>query len=97
MAYVANAEDHQQLAWLGSSTLSLLLDASQTSGQLMAMSSVLGRGDAAPLHVHTREDEVFVLLEGSASVLVRRPAVRGRPWRRRVPASRRPAHLPDHL
>lgn len=68
MAYVANAESHQQLAWMGSSSLSMLLDGSHTSGQLMAMSSVLGRGDAAPVHVHTREDEIFILIEGSAVV-----------------------------
>lgn len=68
MSYVANVEDQQQLAWLGGSTLSLLLDGQHTSGQLMAMSSVLARGDASPLHVHTREDEVFILLEGSAIV-----------------------------
>lgn len=68
MTYVANAEDHQQLAWLGGSTLSVLLDGTHTSGQLMAMSSVLARGDAAPVHVHSLEDEVFIVLEGSAIV-----------------------------
>ncbi len=68
MTYVANAGDHQQLAWMGSSTLSMLLDGKRTAGQLMAMSSELAQGDASPVHVHTREDEVFVLLEGSAVV-----------------------------
>jgi quercetin dioxygenase-like cupin family protein len=68
MTYVANDEDHQQLAWLGGSVLSLLLEGGHTSGQLMAMSSTLARGDAAPVHLHTREDEVFVLLEGSAII-----------------------------
>lgn len=69
-AYVANVEDQQHLEWLGGSRMSVLLDAEATAGSLAAMSTLLNRGDAAPVHVHSREDEVFVLLSGSAVVWV---------------------------
>ncbi len=64
------AQDHQQLAWLGDSRVSVLLDADRTGGALTAMSSVLAAGDASPLHVHSREDEVFLLQSGRALVWV---------------------------
>jgi quercetin dioxygenase-like cupin family protein len=32
------------------------------------MSSVLAAGDASPLHVHSREDEIFLLIQGRAAV-----------------------------
>lgn len=70
MAYIANDEDQLHLSWLGSSTLTVHLDGATTGGQLMAMSSVLSAGDAAPVHVHNREDEVFLLVSGSALVWV---------------------------
>lgn len=69
-AYIANAADQQQLEWLGGSRMSVLLDAEATGGGLMAMSTLLHEGDAAPVHVHSREDEVFVLISGSALVWV---------------------------
>lgn len=67
-AYVA--QEHQQLAWLGDSRVSVLLDGERTDGGLTVMSSVLAAGDASPLHVHSREDEVFLLLSGSVAVWV---------------------------
>lgn len=68
MAYVAQAAELQQLSWIGGSTLSVLLDSAATGGSLMVMSSELSAGDAAPLHQHSREDEAFLLLTGSAVV-----------------------------
>lgn len=62
------AQEHQQLAWLGDSRVSVLLDGERTGGGLTVMSSVLAAGDASPLHVHSREDEVFLLLSGRAAV-----------------------------
>ena len=70
MAYVAQSADHQQLSWIGGSTLSVLLDSSATDGSLMIMSSDLSAGDASPLHQHSCEDEVFLLQSGSAVVWV---------------------------
>lgn len=68
MSYFAQAEDHQQLEWLGGSTMTLLLDSAATDGQLMMTSTSMADGDAAPLHVHAREDEVFVVLTGSVVI-----------------------------
>lgn len=65
--YVAQREDHQRLAWLGDSTIEVLLDAQRTGGQLMMTISTMRRGDAAPLHVHSNEDEAFVMLSGSGT------------------------------
>ncbi len=63
--YVAQAADHQQLEWLGGGVMNVLFDAQSTGGQVALMRTRLRRGDAAPLHVHSNEDEMFVLLTGS--------------------------------
>jgi quercetin dioxygenase-like cupin family protein len=63
--YVAQATDQQQLEWLGGGIMTVLFDAQSTSGQLMVLRTRLRRGDAVPVHVHSREDEMFVLLQGS--------------------------------
>ncbi|MDQ6642178.1 MAG: cupin domain-containing protein [Actinomycetota bacterium] len=68
MSYVANERDQQSLEWIGGSTVRVLLDSVTTSGQLTAISSALNAGDAAPVHVHSLEDEVFLLVSGSAVV-----------------------------
>jgi quercetin dioxygenase-like cupin family protein len=64
------AQQAQELEWIGGSTVRVLLDSAATGGQLMVMHSVLQRGDGAPLHVHGREDEVFLLLQGAATFWV---------------------------
>lgn len=68
MAHVANVQQQQELEWLGGSRMRVLLDADATAGALTAVATTLQSGDAAPVHVHSREDEVFVLLSGSAVV-----------------------------
>jgi len=47
----------------------VLLDSAATDGQLMVTSTSLADGDAAPLHVHACEDEMFVVLDGELEVL----------------------------
>lgn len=64
------ADEHQELAWLGRSRVRVLLDAAHTGGVLTALSSELAAGDASPLHSHAREDEIFILLSGRATVWV---------------------------
>ncbi len=64
--YAAAAADHQSLEWLGGGTMQVLLDGEHTDGQLAMFRSAAPAGAASPAHVHTREDEVFVLLRGSA-------------------------------
>jgi quercetin dioxygenase-like cupin family protein len=68
MAYLARPEQHQQLEWLDGSTLSILLDGAATDGRLMVGRFDVSRGEAPPYHVHSDEDEVFMLIKGSALV-----------------------------
>jgi quercetin dioxygenase-like cupin family protein len=68
MAYLAQPSQQQQLEWLDGGTLAMLLDGAATDGQLMVGRFDVGRGEAPPYHMHTREDEVFMLIKGTALV-----------------------------
>ncbi|WP_042435310.1 cupin domain-containing protein [Streptacidiphilus anmyonensis] len=68
MLYLAQPEQHQQLEWLDGGTLALLLDAKATDGQLMIGRFDVAEGEAPPYHKHTREDEIFLLIKGTALV-----------------------------
>lgn len=65
-AHVTGGQQVQQLEWLSGHPVKVLLDAATTDGQLMLLESTPHAGSASPMHVHTREDEMFVLLKGSA-------------------------------
>jgi quercetin dioxygenase-like cupin family protein len=67
MAYLAQP-DQQQLEWLDGGTLAMLLDGKATDGQLMVGRFDVSRGEAPPYHLHTREDEVFMLIKGTVLV-----------------------------
>ena len=66
--YLAQPDQHQQLEWLDGSTLSILLDGAASNGQLMIGRFDVAKGEAPPLHQHTHEDEIFILLKGTALV-----------------------------
>lgn len=66
MAYLAQPEQQQQLEWLDGGTLAILLDGKATNGQLMVGRFDVSEGEAPPYHKHTREDEVFMLIKGTA-------------------------------
>lgn len=68
MVYLAQPEQQQQLEWLDGGTLAMLLDGEATGGQLMIGRFDVAEGEAPPYHQHTREDEVFLLLKGTALV-----------------------------
>jgi quercetin dioxygenase-like cupin family protein len=68
MAYLAQPEQQQQLEWLDGGTLALLLDGKATNGQLMIGRFDVSEGEAPPYHRHTHEDEVFMLIKGTALV-----------------------------
>ncbi|MFE6229361.1 MULTISPECIES: cupin domain-containing protein [unclassified Streptomyces] len=68
MPYLAQTENQQKLEWLDGGTFSVLLDQDATDGQLTVGRFDVTRGEAPPFHLHTREDEVFMLLKGSALV-----------------------------
>jgi quercetin dioxygenase-like cupin family protein len=61
---LASAADHQQLEWIGGGVMTVLFDGAATSGQLAALRSHLPAGAASPVHVHSAEDEMFILLKG---------------------------------
>ncbi|MDT0353453.1 cupin domain-containing protein [Pseudonocardia charpentierae] len=65
LAYLAQAADHQKIEWLHGGVMSVLLDGDKTNGQLAMVRTHGSAGAAAPVHVHSHEDEVFVVLEGS--------------------------------
>lgn len=67
-AYLAQPAQQQQLEWLGGSTLSILLDGKATDGQLMVGRFDVSKGEAPPYHVHSNEDEIFMLITGTALV-----------------------------
>ncbi|MCG8922644.1 cupin domain-containing protein [Lentzea sp. CC55] len=66
--HLAQREDQQRLEWIGGSVVSVLLDAEATGGQLTVGRFDAGFGEAPPWHLHHNEDEVFLLLSGSALV-----------------------------
>ena len=68
MAYLAQPDQQQQLEWLDGGTLAILLDGKATNGQLMIGRFDVSEGEAPPYHQHTREDEVFMLIKGTALV-----------------------------
>ncbi|MBT2207887.1 MULTISPECIES: cupin domain-containing protein [Actinomadura] len=68
--YLAQREDQQKLEWLDGGTFSVLLDAAATDGQLTVGRFDVSKGEAPPFHMHTREDEIFLLIKGSALLWV---------------------------
>jgi quercetin dioxygenase-like cupin family protein len=66
MAYLAQPAQQQQLEWINGSTLAILLDGAMTNGQLMIGRFDVSEGEAPPHHRHTHEDEVFMLIKGTA-------------------------------
>jgi quercetin dioxygenase-like cupin family protein len=68
MMYLAQPDQQQQLEWLDGGTLALLLDGKATDGQLMMGRFDVSEGEAPPFHKHLNEDEVFMLIKGTALV-----------------------------
>jgi quercetin dioxygenase-like cupin family protein len=66
--YFATAAEYQQLAWMNGSTLEVLADSAVSDGQVLIMRANAARGSGVPVHVHQREDEIFVLLDGALTV-----------------------------
>lgn len=66
LAYLAQAGQQQQLEWLGGGTMSIVLDSAATNGQLSVARSRTFEGVASPYHLHTQDDEVFLMISGTA-------------------------------
>jgi quercetin dioxygenase-like cupin family protein len=52
--------------WYGNSLWEFLVPADATHGKLSVFQATMPAGFSPPRHIHTREDEVFVVLEGEA-------------------------------
>jgi quercetin dioxygenase-like cupin family protein len=70
LPYVSQADEHEQLEWLGGGITEILLDAEHTGGNLSVFRSTVPTPTASPVHVHPAEDEIFVLLKGSGLIWV---------------------------
>jgi quercetin dioxygenase-like cupin family protein len=68
MLYMAQHEQQQVLDWLDGGTLRILLDSAATDGRLMMGRFDVARGEAPPEHKHLHEDEIFMLISGTALV-----------------------------
>ena len=52
--------------WYGNSLWEHLIPAEATDGKLSVFQATMPEGFSPPRHIHTREDEVFLVLEGEA-------------------------------
>ena len=53
--------------WFGDSLFEFLVPSAETDGQLTVFRATVRQGFAPPRHIHTREDEVFLVLEGDVA------------------------------
>jgi mannose-6-phosphate isomerase-like protein (cupin superfamily) len=65
--------------WFTNNRMTILVRASQTGGAFGAVEGIGPAGSSPPLHVHTREDEVMVLLEGSMLIRIGEETVHAEP------------------
>ena len=70
MPYIAQRPDHQRLDWIGKMKLAVMLDGNTSGGRLTVIEVRAQRGDASPVHMHSNEDETFIVLEGGMTVWV---------------------------
>ena len=68
--HLAAGEGSAERWWISGSRIAIKLTAEQTQGHAGMWEWDAPRGAATPLHVHRREDEEFVVLEGTARFLV---------------------------
>jgi quercetin dioxygenase-like cupin family protein len=66
MAFLAQPEQQPTVEWLDGGTFAVLLAAAATNGQLGVGRFRVSKGEAPPYHKHLREDEVFMLIKGTA-------------------------------
>ncbi|SES38234.1 Cupin domain protein [Lentzea xinjiangensis] len=66
--FLSQPGQQQKLEWIDGGTFSVLLDSEATEGQLTVGQFDVARGEAPPFHLHTREDEIFMLIKGTALV-----------------------------
>ena len=57
---------HSEARWYGNGLWESLVPADATDGKLSVFQATMPEGFSPPRHIHTREDEVFLVLEGEA-------------------------------
>lgn len=63
--------EHEPLWFIGDQVIDLRLDGGRTGGRFLLLEVIAAPGGGAPLpHVHSREDETLVLLEGEVAVTI---------------------------
>jgi quercetin dioxygenase-like cupin family protein len=68
-AYVLNVDEGEGLWFLGSH-VALKVTGAESSGAIAILEAHAPRGHGSPLHVHTREDETFYVIDGELRVEV---------------------------
>jgi mannose-6-phosphate isomerase-like protein (cupin superfamily) len=53
--------------WYGNSLFEFLIPSEATGGRVSVFRATMPEGFSPPRHIHTREDEVFLVLDGDAS------------------------------
>jgi quercetin dioxygenase-like cupin family protein len=67
---VISSPDTQEAIWFLGVLSQVRLSGEQTGGAFSLTDNLARRGDASPVHVHDRDDETFVVLDGDLRVLV---------------------------
>ena len=65
--------------WYGNSLFEFLVPAAATGGAMTVFRATMPEGFGPPRHIHTREDEVFLVVEGEALFDVDGRIVHGKP------------------
>src|SRR3954469_2061655 len=80
--------------WYGDSLFEFLVPIDATDGRLVVFRSTMPEGFSPPRHIHTREDEVFVIEAGDVTFDIDGRLALARPGHERVHAPWCAAHLP---
>ena len=56
--------DQPEALWYGDGLFEFHVPSEETGGQLSVFTSTVQQGFSPPRHIHTREDEIFLLVEG---------------------------------
>jgi quercetin dioxygenase-like cupin family protein len=67
---VISSPDAQTAIWFLGVLSQVRLSGEQTGGAFSLTDNLARRGDASPVHIHDRDDETFVVLDGELRVLV---------------------------
>ena len=71
LGYAAPAGAGERI-WIVGDTMTLQATAASTGGSLMLVENVTAPGGGPPLHVHTREDEFWYVLDGTFEIRIGR-------------------------